>query len=300
MSKTLVETYRGCDIYYLTPPDVSTAEYNSPCILGGYTKITAVYKRICAATGGTWVDEDCMDEEPPEPIPPLEPYLEEVYRGVEIWWVPTISAFRAEVAPGYVAVATGLIAVREQIDDILAFLYPPEDPEDGLFAQIVAAIKAWLMPIWTPLSTAWDSFITYTWPALGVALTGLGDQWDAFKSETLPAITGALTSLGDAWGVFWTETLPGIGDAIDEVSINLRERLNKKADELRASIDEGLADNREWAENFFKLMDPTGFLKDPLGYINAAFAIQGEIANTLAVKSFWEGFEEGLVSGEED
>ena len=59
-------------------------------------------------------------------------------------------------------------------------------------------------------------------------------------------------------------------------------------------VEDGLADNREWMRNFAKLMDPQGFLKDPIGYINAAFSIQGEIANTLAVRSFWEGFEEGL------
>jgi len=60
-------------------------------------------------------------------------------------------------------------------------------------------------------------------------------------------------------------------------------------------VTQKLQENREWTTNFFKLMDPGGFLKDPLGFINAAFAIQGEIVNNLAVKSFWEGFEEGLT-----
>ena len=60
-------------------------------------------------------------------------------------------------------------------------------------------------------------------------------------------------------------------------------------------VEERLADNREWMRNFAVLMDPSGFLKDPVGFINAAFAIQGEIVNSLAVKSFLEGFEEGLV-----
>jgi len=295
MGEKYVETYRGCDIYYLTPPNVSEAVYSSPCIVGLFYKIDAVRKRICAATGGTWVDGDCLDVEPPEPPGPQEPYLEEVYRGVEIWWVPAISAFRAEVAPGYVAVATSLIEIREQIDDILAFLYPPEDPEEGLFAQVVAAIKAWIDPIITPLKVAWDSFITYTWPALGDALEDMGDAWDVFKTETLPGLTGMLTTLRGRWDVLWTDTLPNIRAAIAAKGAEFQAALDKKAADLRAALDKGLAENREWMTNFAKLMDPMGFLKDPLGYISAAFQVQRAIASQTVVKSFWEGFEEGLT-----
>ena len=64
-------------------------------------------------------------------------------------------------------------------------------------------------------------------------------------------------------------------------------------------VTQKLQENREWMTNFAKLMDPTGFLKDPLGFISAAFEIQRLLAETLVVRSFWMGFEEGLVSEEE-
>jgi len=316
MPEILVETYRGCKIYKYTPPDVPETVYGSPCIASQHFTITAVKKRICEATGGSWVDGACTAPPPPPTLPfpcpvcgflfdteaALQAHIAsrhldkpiEVYRGVEIWWSVSLNMFRAQVEVGYVAVGLTLPVIRASIDEILEFLNPPEDPLEGLLAQVVAAVKAWFEPIWAPLSSAWDSFITYTWPALGTALARLGDSWDAFTAETLPKLTGALTNLGDRWDTLRTETLPGIWAAITAKGAEFQAALDRKAADLRASLDKGLADNREWMGNFAKLMDPMGFLKDPVGFINAAFAIQGEIANTVAVKSFWEGFEEGL------
>ena len=59
-------------------------------------------------------------------------------------------------------------------------------------------------------------------------------------------------------------------------------------------VGEQLRDERAWTRSFFKLMDPTGFLTDPIGTIKAVFTLQREIAGHAVVKSFWEGFEEGL------
>lgn len=74
MAITYVETYLGCDIYYVTPPDVSQAIYRSPCVTGDYFKISAVWKRICTGQGGTWDGTSCtLPEPPPEPPPPTAP-----------------------------------------------------------------------------------------------------------------------------------------------------------------------------------------------------------------------------------
>ena len=62
----------------------------------------------------------------------------------------------------------------------------------------------------------------------------------------------------------------------------------------REWVGEQLRDERAWTRSFFKLMDPTGFLTDPIGTIKAVFTLQREIAGHAVVKSFWEGFEEGL------
>ena len=320
MPEILVETYRGCKIYKYTPPDVPETVYGSPCIVGQYFTISAVKKRICEATGGSWVDGTCTAPPPPPTLPfpcpvcgflfdtkaALQAHIAsrhldkpiEVYRGVESWWSVSLNMFRAQVEVGYVAVGLTLPIIRASIDEILDFLNPPEDPLEGLLAQVVAEVKAWFEPIWAPLSSAWDSFITYTWPALGASLSNLKASWDEFRTKAWVDLTAAFTSLGARWDAFTSGTLPGIWDAITAKGAEFQAALTNKAAELRAALDQGLADNREWMGNFAKLMDPMGFLKDPVGFINAAFALQGEIANNLAVKSFWEGFEEGLVEEE--
>jgi len=294
MPEYYLETYRGCAIYRYTPPDVPEIVYGSPCIVGQYFTLSAVKKRICEATGGAWVDGACTALPPPPVPPPAVDYLAETYRGVPIWWIVSLNMFRAQVEVGYVAVGLTLPIIRASIDEILEFLNPPEDPLEGLLAQVVAEVKAWFEPIWAPLSSAWDSFITYTWPALGASLSNLKASWDEFRTKAWVDLTAAFTSLGAKWDAFTSGTLPGIWDAITAKGAELQAALTNKAAELRAALDQGLADNREWMGNFAKLMDPQGFLKDPVGFINAAFALQGEIANNLAVKSFWEGFEEGL------
>ena len=83
MGEIYVETYRGCQIYLYTPPTVSSDQYGSPCITGMFYTIEAVYKRICIATGGAWVDGECtaLPDDPDPPMP--EDYLVEVYRDVE-------------------------------------------------------------------------------------------------------------------------------------------------------------------------------------------------------------------------
>ena len=62
-----------------------------------------------------------------------------------------------------------------------------------------------------------------------------------------------------------------------------------------AWVRQQLIDERSWLRNTLKLMDPMGFLTDPLGHIRAALDVQQQIAQATIVKSFWEGFEEGLA-----
>lgn len=96
-----------------------------------------------------------------------------------------------------------------------------------------------------------------------------------------------------------TNNITNITKNITNNITNINEYITNIIGITQDALDQGLADNREWMRNFWKLMDPTGFLKDPLGTVSAAFAIWSLAANNLAVKSFWEGFEEGLASVEE-
>jgi len=298
MGETYVETYRGCAIYRYTPPDVPETVYGSPCIVGQYFTISAVRKRICAATGGLWVDGACTAAPPPPEPPPPADYLAEVYRDVEIWWVTSLNMFRAQVSAGYVAVEPTLPLIRAAIDEILEFLNPSEDPVEGLFAQVVAAVKVWAlenMPEWV---VEWGQNIYNTVTNIVENITNVYNEFAEYVTNVYNDTYEYISNSYNYWSEYITNSYTYWTEEITNIYNNTYQNITNVVGASMEWVDQKLQENRDWMMNFAKLMDPMGFLKDPVGFINAAFAIQGEIANTVAVKSFWEGFEEGLVEEE--
>ena len=294
MGEQYVETYRGCEIYRYTPPDVPETVYGSPCIVGQYFTISAVRKRICAATGGLWVDGACTAAPPPPEPPPPADYLAETYRDVEIWWIASLNMFRAQVSAGYVAVGLTLPEVRAEITRILEFLTPPEDPEEGLFAQVVAAVKVWVlenMPDWV---LEWGTIVNNWFTNTYQTLQNTYNNFVEYVTNVINNSYEYVTNSYNYWTEYITNSYTYWTEEITNVFNNTYNYITNVIGVTQDILDKAIADNREWMGNFAKLMDPQGFLKDPVGFINAAFALQGEIANNLAVKSFWEGFEEGL------
>ena len=295
MGETYVETYRGCAIYRYTPPDVPETVYGSPCIVGQYFTISAVRKRICAATGGLWVDGACTAAPPPPEPPPPADYLAEVYRDVEIWWVTSLNMFRAQVSAGYVAVEPTLPLIRAAIDEILEFLNPSEDPVEGLFAQVVAAVKVWAlenMPEWV---VEWGQNIYNTVTNIVENITNVYNEFAEYVTNVYNDTYEYISNSYNYWTEYITNSYTYWTEEVTNIYNNTYQNITNVVGASMEWVDQKLQENRDWMMNFAKLMDPMGFLKDPVGFINAAFAIQGEIANNLAVKSFWEGFEEGLA-----
>ena len=298
MGEQYVETYRGCAIYRYTPPDVPEIVYGSPCIIGQFFTISAVKKRICAATGGLWVDGACTAAPPPPEPPPPADYLAEVYRDVEIWWIVSLNMYRAQVSAGYVAVEPTLPLIRAAIDEILEFLNPSEDPVEGLFAQVVAAVKVWAlenMPEWV---VEWGQNIYNTVTNIVENITNVYNEFAEYVTNVYNDTYEYISNSYNYWSEYITNSYTYWTEEITNIYNNTYQNITNVVGASMEWVDQKLQENRDWMMNFAKLMDPMGFLKDPVGFINAAFAIQGEIANTVAVKSFWEGFEEGLVEEE--
>jgi len=231
----------------------------------------------------------------PPPEPPPGDYLAEVYRDVEIWWIASLNMFRAEVAPGYVAVDWTLPEVRVNIDALLEYLYPPEDPSEGLFAQITAAVQTWVMELMPGWVLEWGQNIYNT---VNNIVENITNVYNDLREYVTNVYNNVYETIENTYNTF-REYVTNVYNYLTEEITNIYNTTNEYVTNIIGAsvewVEEMLAANREWMVNFTKLMDPMGFLKDPIGYINAAFAIQGEIANTLAVQSFWEGFEEGLA-----
>lgn len=230
MGEKYVGTYRGCDIYYLTPPDVPDAVYYSPCISGHYYKMDAVKKRICQKDGGTWVDGAC--EFPPEPE---EPELIETYRGVEIWWKPAINAYWAQVAVGNVAVGATLDLIKINIDELLDYLEPP--PEDD-WTFLLEPIHDWFDALWdkvvsTPLIALNSFWTTHIQPKLEWVRDQIDITVNWVYEQLEPIISGIVTdvahmraALTTSISNMWTAIANDISDIGDWVWGKIKPMLN--------------------------------------------------------------------------
>ena len=294
MGEYFVETYRGCEIWMLTPPDYPDDVYHSPCVAGYFSKKSAVKRRICEKTGGTWVDGKCTTPAPPPPPPDEEPHRVETYRGVDIWYGVTPNMYTGQVAPGYLASGWTLQECRTKIDEYLEFLNPPEEPEEGLLAQVVAAVKVWFNEnIGTRLQPVYD------W--IDARLVNARLAWEGLVADANAVIAGVsakLNSLGTElrgrWDAFATETLPGILDTITAKVGEVSAALDQAKTNLTSAIDTGLADMTSYVDNAVAGVDAVGFFKDPLGYIGTAFNNLIDAWVHGLVKSFGEGLQAGL------
>jgi len=274
-------TYRGCILYY---SDTEPRLYWSPCVAGASTSKTALITDIDLTLGPV---------EPPPPEPP-EDYIEETYRGVDIWWKVALEMFWAQVAVGYVAVSETLEEIYLRIDEILEFLEPPEEPPDGLFAQVVAAVQVWVNEIIGDRLQP-----VYNW--IDNVLAGARSAWEGLVADAVSLISdvsGALFNLtvevGDRWDAFNTLTLPGIFDFITSKADEISGTIDLAKTEIDESVITKFVDFAEWVRGLLAELDPHNILPDPQGYIATAFDTLIEPWVTKIVESFWTGLEEGL------
>ena len=230
----------------------------------------------------------------PELVTAPEPYLEEVYRDIEIWWVPSLSVFRAVVAPGYTCLGETLIETRACIDTTLEFLNPPEDPYEGLFAQVIAAVETWVMALMPGWVLEWGQNIYNT---VNNIVENITNVYNDLREYVTNVYNNVYETIENTYNTF-REYVTNVYNYLTEEITNIYNTTNEYVTNIIGAsvewVEEMLANNREWVVNFFKLMDPMGFLKDPMGTVSAAFALWKLAADNVIVESFLEGFEEGL------
>ncbi|MBA7619395.1 hypothetical protein ES703_26734 [subsurface metagenome] len=234
----------------------------------------------------------------PEPKPePDEDYLVETYRDVEIWWKAALNAFWAQVAVGYIATAPTLPEIKEEIDEILDFLEPPEDPDEGLLAQVIAAVQVWVNEvIGDRLQPVYD------W--IDTVLAGAEDAWEALvagavkiTNDVSARLTTLATEVGDRWDNFTEVTLPGIWDTVDDKLGILKDAVREDLADLGTAIDTKLANLATYVDEQVAAVDTVGFFEDPVSYISGVFAVVGLLRENKIIESFLAGFEEGLDDG---
>lgn len=157
MGITFVETYLGCDIYYVTPPDAYEAIYRSSCIVGDYFKISAVKKRICEAQNGFWDGTSCALCGNPFPWATESPYEGKTvvpvgypHRGWGIYYLNGPGVYGI-VDPFCVDKTIFFVSdqsARNKIDELILgcvnpFPWAKESPYEGATVRFAAGYLGW-------------------------------------------------------------------------------------------------------------------------------------------------------------
>lgn len=184
--------------------------------------------------------------------------------------------------------------MRASIDEILDFLDPPEDPEEGLFAQVVAALKTWIMENIQPWLESWGRVVN-NW------ITNVVEEITNVYNYVTENITNVINEISEyITNVYNTveEYITNVSNYVTENITNVHNTVNEYVTNIIGVSEDLLADRitgvTAWVVDFFKMMDPIGFLKDPKGYITGVWNLLIDPWAHKLVKSFWEGFEEGL------
>lgn len=274
-----IENYRGVDIHQFVVSGWYTFTYD--------TVIYSFPNSLAEVRG--YIDDILAAAE--------EPQFIETYKEVDIYWLPLLEVFRAQVAPGYLATSDTLPEIKIQIDDILAFLEEPEPSPGSILEQVLTQVMIWV-------GDSLDGWLQPLRDWVDASLAGARDAWEnlvAGAVSMINSVSGALTNLGvelrDRWDTFNTLTLPSIWDTITNMFVGAINHIDTVNLNLRSFISNEFVDFAGWVEGLFAVLDPLGFLKDPLGYIKAAFDTLIEPWAGKLIESFLAGFEEGLEDG---
>lgn len=278
MPEQLITVYLGCPIYYVTPPDVVSAIFKSPCISGYYYKISAVKKRICEGQGGIWDGILCTFEAEPEP----DEYRE-TFRGVDIYWQPAYNRFWAQVAAGNVAVGDTIEEIKTSISEILDFLEPAppatwawplagvQEWFETLYNKVVAGPLSALQSFWTTHimpKLEWvrdqiDLTINWLWDKIELVISGIATTLGNVRDDLLWMLSMVSRMITDyiaiLFGWLWDKIEPAITAVVTKMTDvrdyiwskvrNVLEDLNTLVRMISSSITGYLAVLIEWLWN---------------------------------------------------
>jgi len=192
------------------------------------------------------------------------------------------------------AVHASLDEIKILIDEILDFLNPPEDPEEGLFAQVVAAVKVWVLENIQPWVESWgkvvQNFVTNTVEAITNVVNNITEE----ITNVLNEVNNYVTNVSNTVNEYVTNVSHYLTEEITNVFNTTQEYVTNIIGVSEDSLLEKILGVRSWVLGLFAVLDPQGVLKDPLGYVGAAFDTLIAPWGEGIVTSFWEGFKEAL------
>lgn len=157
----------------------------------------------------------------------------------------------------------------------------------GLIEDLINAVNAWIRPYVKGLVTGVTSFAE-----------NLVDGVRSALENTRKILGDSISSLRGYWTNFTSKTLPDLWAGIGNLRISLSVKITQSIGDVRIWVATQILNTRIFVNSQIAKAVPRGFIRNPIGYIQAAFNGLVEFWIHGAVKSFWAGFEEGLKEEE--
>lgn len=224
----------------------------------------------------------------------------ETYRGVDIYLQPTTGFFTAHVEAGYNAVAVTIPELKVLIDDILEFLNPPEDPDDGLFAQIIMAVKVWVLEFIPEWVLEWGTIVNNYFTDIVENITNVYNDLRDYVTNVYNNVYETINNTYNTFREYITNVYNYLTEEITNIYNNTYNYFTEVIGVTAEWVDARLVDMTAYIDSRIALLDPTNFLVNPPEYISGIFSLLGLTRETEMIESFLAGLEEGLTEETEE
>jgi len=131
--------------------------------------------------------------------------------------------------------------------------------------------------------------------ALSSALNTLRGAWDSFRTYTLPALWEAIRNAGQTIWQTITNVYNNVTNYVTNTYNYVTQNITNVTNNITQNVTQVLGATREWVMGYVAGIVPVDFVRDPLGYIGAAFTgfIDAWVHGVAA--SFSRGLQKGLV-----
>ena len=205
MGEKHVGTYRGCEIYYLTPPDVPKAVYMSPCISGHYFKRSAVETRIDAYLEQL-AAEELMDSHVQDYYDHIEGLLDgaDVDPGQDVGDV--LDGVEGNFGPGGGFGGGGADDTHDDVEDGLNNSVDDANTDTGYnqagilgdIQNAVDGVKGWVFDRFADIGIDLEGALIAIGESVDFALDDLGVNINNVRNELNQAIYAGLEDAGGA------------------------------------------------------------------------------------------------------
>lgn len=131
--------------------------------------------------------------------------------------------------------------------------------------------------------------------AVSDALDTLRGAWDSFRTKTLPDLWAAIRNAGQTIWQTINNVYNNITNYVSNVYNTINQYTTNVTNNVTQNVTQVLGATREWVMGYVGRILPVDLVRDPLGYIRAAFTGFIDAWIHGAAGSLAEGLQEGLA-----